>query len=85
MSTLVNEFTPAWNVIAIVEKQCHRAFMCDEITTNDDVAFTAFIYAAYKDPRRLIPKFAVAGAQVIRISGGYNNWWHYTFVLVETS
>lgn len=83
--TTTHEYTPAWNVIASVAAKCKNTFVCDEITTNDDVTFIAYIYAAYKDPRRLIPKFTAAGAQVIRISGGYNNWWHYTFKLVETS
>ncbi len=75
----VSEFAPAWDIIECVKGQCVNAFMCDEISVNDKGEFTAFVYAAYKDPRALIPKFTKAGGQVIKISGGYNNWWHYTF------
>lgn len=81
MNTTINEFTPAWNVIEAVEKQCSNAFICDELEVNEEGQFIAFIYAAYKDPRALVAKFTKAGGQVIKISAGLNSWYHYTFTV----
>lgn len=79
MTTITNDFIPAWNVIHAVEKLCSNTFMCELIEASDDNAYTAVIYAAYKDPNALVSKFTKAGGQVIKISGGQNNWYHFTF------
>lgn len=79
--TDTNEFTPAWRVIEGVRTLCHKAFMCDEIEVDSRGVFTAKVYAAYSNPRALIPKFHEFGGQVIQIRGGHGNWWEYQFIV----
>lgn len=79
MTTITNDFIPAWNVIHAVEKLCSNAFMCELIEINARGQFVAKVYAAYKDPRALVSKFMKAGGRVVEISGGQGNWYEYTF------
>ncbi len=83
MTTTTNEFTPAWAVIDGVKQQCANTFDCDHIVIEDNGAFTALLYAAYKDPNALVPKFRKAGGRVNEISGGQGNWYHITFTVVK--